>query len=66
MKNQTENCKINLSDRNMHIYFVLMKTKNGHILTFSDKLQISALLCCATCDWFCQMTSHIIVLTGHN
>ena len=38
----------------------LMKTKNGHILTFSDKMQISAILCRATCDWFCPMTSHVI------
>ena len=38
----------------------LMKTKNGHILTFSDKMQISVLSCCATCDWFCPMTSHIL------
>ena len=37
-----------------------MKTKNGHILTFSEKMQISAILCFATCDWFCPMTSHII------
>ena len=36
-----------------------MKTKNGHILTFSEKMQISAILCFATCDWFCPMTSHI-------
>ena len=34
-----------------------MKTKNGHILTFSEKMQISAILCFATCDWFCPMTS---------
>ena len=38
----------------------LMKTKNGHILTFSKKMQISAILCFATCDWFCPMTSHIL------
>ena len=37
-----------------------MKTKNEHILTFSEKMQISAILCFATCDWFCPMTSHII------
>ena len=36
-----------------------MKTKNGHILTFSEKLQISAILCFATCDWFCPMMSHL-------
>ena len=36
-----------------------MKTKNGHILTFSEKMQISAILCFATCDWFCPMTSQI-------
>ena len=36
-----------------------MKTKNGHILTFSEKMQISAILCLATCDWFCPMTSQI-------
>ena len=34
-----------------------MKTENGHILTFSEKMQISAILCFATCDWFCPMTS---------
>ena len=37
-----------------------MKTKNGHILTFSYKMQISAILSFATCDWFCPMTSHIL------
>ena len=37
-----------------------MKTKNGHILTFSEKMQISAILCFATCDWFCPMTSHML------
>ena len=36
-----------------------MKTKNGYILTFSEKMQISAILCFATCDWFCPMMSHI-------
>ena len=36
-----------------------MKTKNGHILTFSEKMQISAILRFATCDWFCPMTSHL-------
>ena len=34
-----------------------MKTKNEHILTFSDKMQISTVSCFATCDWFCLMTS---------
>ena len=38
----------------------LMKTKNGHILTFSEKMQISAILCFITCDWFCPMTSHFM------
>ena len=37
----------------------LMKTKNGHILTFSDTLQISAHLCFAACDWFCPMMSQL-------
>ena len=37
-----------------------MKTKNGHILTFSEKMQISAILCFATCDWFCPMMSHMV------
>ena len=41
----------------------LMKTKNGHILTFSEKMQISAFSCCATCDWFCPMTSQICYKT---
>ena len=36
-----------------------METKNGHILTFSDKMQICAVSCFATCDWFCPMTSQI-------
>ena len=36
-----------------------MKTKNGHIFTFSEKMQISAILCFATCDWFCPMMSHM-------
>ena len=39
----------------------LMKTKNEHILTFSDKMQISAILCFATCDWFCPMMSHMFL-----
>ena len=39
-----------------------MKTKNGHILTFSEKMQISAILCFATCDWFCPMTSQMYML----
>ena len=36
-----------------------MKTKNGHILTFSVKMQITAVSCSATCDWFCPMTSQM-------
>ena len=40
-----------------------MKTKNGHILTFSEKMQISAILRFATCDWFCPMTSHFNYIT---
>ena len=36
-----------------------MKTKNGNILTFSEKMQISAILCFTTCDWFCPMTSQL-------
>ena len=36
-----------------------MKTKNGHILTVSHKMQICAVPCFATCDWFCPMTSQI-------
>ena len=28
----------------------LIKTKNGHNLTFSDKMRLSALLCLATSD----------------
>ena len=36
-----------------------MKTENGHILTFSDKMQICAVSCFVTCDWFCPMTSHM-------
>ena len=39
-----------------------MKTKNGHILTFSDKMQICAVSCFATCDWFCPMMSHNLFL----
>ena len=49
---------IYLTETYTNILF-LMKTKNGHILTFSEKMQISAILCFATCDWFCPMTSHI-------
>ena len=37
-----------------------MKTKNGYIFTFSDKMQFCAVSCFATCDWFCPMTSHIV------
>ena len=42
-----------------------MKTKNAHILTFPDKIQISIFypLCFATCDWFCHMTSQISKLS---
>ena len=29
----------------------LMETKNGHILTFSDKMQICAVSCFATCGF---------------
>ena len=36
-----------------------MKTKNGHILTLSEKMQISAILPFETCDWFCPMMSQI-------
>ena len=43
-----------------------MKTKNGHILTFSEKMQISAILRFATCDWFCPMTSQIILCGCRN
>ena len=49
---------IYLTETYINILF-LMKTKNGHILTFSEKMQFSAILCFATCDWFCPMTSHI-------
>ena len=28
-------------------------------MTFSEKMQISAILCFATCDWFCPMMSQI-------
>ena len=37
-----------------------MKTKNEHILTFSEKMQISAILCLTTCDWFRPMTSQML------
>ena len=40
----------------------LMKTKNWHILTSSDKMQICAASCFATCDWFCPMMSQISFL----
>ena len=50
---------IYLTETYTNILF-LMKTKNGHILTFSEKMQISAILCFATCDWFCPMTSQMI------
>ena len=39
----------------------LMETKNGYILTFSDKMQICAVSYFATCDWLCPMTSHIFL-----
>ena len=41
-----------------------MKTKNGHIFTFSEKMQISAILCFATCDWFCPMKSQIQIASN--
>ena len=34
MKTLTESVKISVNDRNLHKYFD--KTKNGHILTFSN------------------------------
>ena len=37
----------------------LMKTKNGHILTLSEKMQISAILPFETCDRFCPMMSQM-------
>ena len=43
-----------------------MKTKNGHFLTLSEKMQISAILCFATCDWFCPMTSQFFPNTIHS
>ena len=41
-----------------------METKNGHILTFLDTMQICAVSCFATCDWFCPMTSHYYNQSG--
>ena len=61
-KIEQKSAEIDLSDRNLHKILFLIKTKNGHILTFSGKKQISAILCFATCDWFCPMTSHMIFL----
>ena len=37
---------------------LLMKTKNGYILIFSENI-----LCFATCDWFCPMMLHCKVST---
>ena len=37
----------------------MMKSKNAHILTFSDKMQVCAVSCFAACDWFCPMRSHL-------
>ena len=37
----------------------MMKSKNGHILTFSDKMQVCAVSCFAACDWFRPMRSHL-------
>ena len=31
---------------------------------FQKKMQISAILCFATCDWFCPMTSHVDAVKG--
>ena len=39
-----------------------MKTKNGDIFTFSEKMQISEILCFATCDSFCPMTSQVYIM----
>ena len=51
MKKVTERCKYNnLSDRNLHKYFVFDENKKWTLFDFSDKMQISALLCLATCD----------------
>ena len=41
MKNLTEKCKNHLTDRNLHKFFFFYENKKGHILTFSDKMQLS-------------------------
>ena len=56
------NKKINLIDTNLHKHFIFDENKKGHILTFSDKMQFCAVSCFPTCDWFCPMTSHIIII----
>ena len=48
---------MNLSDTNI---LFLMKTKNQYILTFSENMHISAILCFATCDWFCSIMSQVV------
>ena len=39
-----------------------MKTKITHFLTFLYKMQIFAILCLATYDWFCADGSHLCYL----
>ena len=38
---------------------VLIKTKNNTFLTFLDKMQVFAILCFVTYDWFCADGSHM-------
>ena len=49
MKKLTGSAEISLYDRNVHKYFVFDENKKW-TYTFSGKMQISAILCFATCD----------------
>ena len=48
MKNLTKSAKILLSDGTYINILFLLKAKNGHILTFSEKMQISVIFLFAT------------------
>ena len=50
--------KINLINRNLHKYFVFDENKKWSYFDIFRK-NFYDILCFATCDWFCPMTSHI-------
>ena len=60
-----KSAKINLSDRNLHKYFVFDENKKWTYFDIFKKMQNSAILCFATCYWFCPMTSHMKMLFLH-